>query len=189
MKQGRYFATIKYEMDIDNISFVIHDPAECQEYPDSYYSLYVGVSDNGEAYLCAESGEELFEVNLRDVGAKVVSNNSLINPGTVKGIEGFQWLEGKWEYKEKDKDGIEQWCTLVITDNTFKFVSSFHNNSIEELADAEERTISIGHYDNYIVGGKVLSLDKDNLIFRIDGNNKQIDMITSEYTSITLKKK
>ena len=200
MKNGKFFTSVKYNYDPlspATISFEFDDQESSAEYPTEFISLLPSFDETGKLDLYHEGGNgvELLNVDVCDFGVStpkdITSNLEGRNEGNTveEGIKGYEWLEGEWEHYEENEFGSISFGKVVITKNTFKYVTCNNNSNLEEISTAEEHPISIGYYDNYIVERKILSLDEKNFIIDIDKENKQIYMILGEYSRILLKKK
>lgn len=200
MKNGKFFTSVKYNYDPlspATISFIFEDQEASAEYPINDISLLPSYDETGKLDLYHEGGNgvELLNVDVCDFGVSTLKDiTSNLEGGNEEntaeeGIKGYEWLEGEWEHYEENEFGSIFFGKVVITKNTFKYVTCNNNSNLEEISTAEEHPISIGYYDNYIVERKILSLDEKNFIIDIDKENKQIYMILGEYSRILLKKK
>ena len=203
MKNGKLLASVKYNyepLSPASISFEFDDYEASAEYPTEFISLLLSFDETGKLDLYHEGGNGvgLLNVDVCDFGTNtpkyITSEFENINEEDTTDedgskIKGYEWLEGVWEHYEENEFGSISFGKVVITKNTFKYVTCNNNSSLEEISTAEEYPISIGYHDNYIVERKVLSLDKKNFIIDIDKENKQIYMILGEYSRILLKKK
>lgn len=98
-------------------------------------------------------------------------------------IEGYEWLEGEWVgYSDDD------WGKIIVTRNTYKIAYSYNNENIEDITTEKERPINIKKEDNYIIGDKILALDKENSVIGIDESQRQLYIILGEYRSMYLQK-
>ena len=195
IKNGKYFNTTKYDYDPDylggQIGFEFEDKEMSSEYPTTYFSLLPSMDDIGDVKeLFYEGGEgaKLFEVDVCDLGTSTPTDKSLIIPGTVKGLKGYEWLEGEWEYSGKTDFDFIDYAKVIITPKSYKIVVGLANECIKEISTAKEYTLSIGHYKSSIFSCENLSLSEENSDVIIDEKKKQIYIDLNQYNTISLRK-
>lgn len=97
-------------------------------------------------------------------------------------IEGYEWLEGTWRTQDQ-----EEWGTIVVKKDKFKYVSWMYNDSADEINNAQWIPIDIQSRYLSVWENSYLTLSKDQFII-IDDDSKTLILVTGEYSSDTFVK-
>ena len=96
--------------------------------------------------------------------------------------EEYSWLEGTWKTQNEDDFGV-----VVIKKDKYRYVSWMWNDSPSDINSAEWIPLDIQYRDIEVWEGSFLTLSEDVSI-TIDTENKEIDIITGEYSFDVLSK-